>query len=527
MAATATVEFDMTNPTSRLWLIGLLLSACAGNTASPAGDSSANDVGVDAGSDAAATDSAATDSAAPDTAATDSAAPDTAATDASAVDAAADAKAGDDSNGGCAKGCDDGDPCTDDTCVAGACQYSANAAPCDDKVACTSDDACNAGTCAGLPQYWQATFGGSGQDVGTGAHVLDDGGLIVVGHTNSKGKGGRDAWLLRIDVHGALVWDQVLGNDLDQTAYDVARFDGKSGAVGAWREHSDNRPRGWLHVFDADGKTVASHVFALAEITELHAISVGAASKKPTLRMVVAGYAEDDAGDIALAVGSIDPTTLAPQWVKHYGDSGFDVAWDVVLLFNGHIATVGDTALPGVGGGLDGPHVQLIELDEDGVVAWKRTYFSDGEDTGWSLVSDPDPVGQNKGFTVGGSRKSPGKSASDAWLMHTNDKGELQWQQTATAPGGAGINAVARMSGGYLAAGDLAKVQNSSEAALWRSDTTGTTTWTLAAGNAGARANASLVWNDAVGLVGQSASGKAADLLVVRASLAGKATCPP
>jgi hypothetical protein len=52
--------------------------------------------------------------------------------------------------------CDDGNVCTDDTCVilpfpGGFCGYLPNTDPCDDGNICTSGDVCNAGTCAGTP----------------------------------------------------------------------------------------------------------------------------------------------------------------------------------------------------------------------------------------------------------------------------------------------------------------------------------------------------------------------------------------
>jgi len=45
--------------------------------------------------------------------------------------------------------CDDGRPCTDDTCVDSACEHTNNIAPCDDDNVCTTGDTCSGGTCAG------------------------------------------------------------------------------------------------------------------------------------------------------------------------------------------------------------------------------------------------------------------------------------------------------------------------------------------------------------------------------------------
>ncbi|MEZ4461526.1 MAG: hypothetical protein R3E66_17760 [bacterium] len=50
--------------------------------------------------------------------------------------------------------CDDGDPCTTDICdpTTADCSYTLNTASCNDGNACTENDTCNAGTCSGSPR---------------------------------------------------------------------------------------------------------------------------------------------------------------------------------------------------------------------------------------------------------------------------------------------------------------------------------------------------------------------------------------
>lgn len=48
---------------------------------------------------------------------------------------------------------------------------------------------------------WERRFGGRYWDRPTRISALDDG-MIVVGHTSSKGAGFEDAWLLRLDHEG-------------------------------------------------------------------------------------------------------------------------------------------------------------------------------------------------------------------------------------------------------------------------------------------------------------------------------------
>ena len=54
---------------------------------------------------------------------------------------------------GATRSCDDGNPCTDDSCdiLSGGCVNAPNEGTCDDGNLCTMDDACVAGVCTGQP----------------------------------------------------------------------------------------------------------------------------------------------------------------------------------------------------------------------------------------------------------------------------------------------------------------------------------------------------------------------------------------
>ncbi len=511
------------------WLPGraAALLVCA-LTLAATGCGGGDDGGGDAaGGDSAMTDTAMTDTAMTDTGGADSADADTStAGDTTGTDSTGTDSTTTDATAGCAKGCDDDNPCTTDTCEGGTCQHTAKNGSCDDGKPCTSDDNCQAGVCVGKPLHWAMTFGGNDEDVGRGAKADTDGSLVVVGHTKSKGAGGRDAWLLRIDAHGAVVWDKTLGNDLDQEALDVDRHGGTWVAAGAWREHGDPRQRGWLHGFDAKGETIASAVLPLTSATELHAV-VLRDGPGGTVRAFAAGYREDDAGDLQMAIVRFDPATMTTTWVKHYGDGGFDVAWDLGLRNEGGALFVGDTA-----DSSGNAHVWHGEIDEDGKLLWQRTYFSDGEDSGWALSMRTDPAGQTVGATIVGSRKAKDATVAAAWMMQTDAKGQTTWQQTTSAPAGATAFGVALVSGGgYVVAGRLATTASTPQAALWRTDAQGVTSWTYAgtgkAGNPGtAVGNAAAAWNDAFAVVGKHGEGALADLMVARTNVSGATTCP-
>jgi len=58
---------------------------------------------------------------------------------------------------------------------------------------------------------WSTSFGGTQPDFGEAVAAVPGGGFIVAGTTASSGGGFEDAWLLRLDVDGALLWSRTIG----------------------------------------------------------------------------------------------------------------------------------------------------------------------------------------------------------------------------------------------------------------------------------------------------------------------------
>lgn len=83
---------------------------------------------------------------------------------------------------------------------------------------------------------WENTYGGSGDDGGSSALAAKDDGVIVVGYTGSQGNGQLDLWLLKIGAEGEKVWEKNFGGagfDLGRSI--VSTKDGGLSIVG-WTE---------------------------------------------------------------------------------------------------------------------------------------------------------------------------------------------------------------------------------------------------------------------------------------------------
>ena len=103
---------------------------------------------------------------------------------------------------------------------------------------------------------WQKTYGGKGDDFASSAQQTSDGGYIVAGGTNSFGQGATDAWVLKLDATGGVVWQKTyggtdvdFGNSIEQTSDGGFVVAGSTRSFGPGGGHSI----GWVLKLDANG----------------------------------------------------------------------------------------------------------------------------------------------------------------------------------------------------------------------------------------------------------------------------------
>lgn len=68
---------------------------------------------------------------------------------------------------------------------------------------------------------WEKKYGGKKFDWANCIISTNDGGYLVAGYTESKGEGGEDIWLLKLDEAGEIIWEKLYGNHLHQLASSI------------------------------------------------------------------------------------------------------------------------------------------------------------------------------------------------------------------------------------------------------------------------------------------------------------------
>lgn len=104
---------------------------------------------------------------------------------------------------------------------------------------------------------WQETFGGSKSDYAYAVQPIKSGGYFVSGDTASFGAGGYDAWVLKLDSSGKVLWQKTLGGSKDDFPHFsamAATSDGSCIIAGSTKSFGAGEEDGWIIKLDKAGK---------------------------------------------------------------------------------------------------------------------------------------------------------------------------------------------------------------------------------------------------------------------------------
>ncbi len=227
---------------------------------------------------------------------------------------------------------------------------------------------------------WNRTYGGIGNDALLSIVQTSGGGYVMAGWTNSSGAGNNDAWLVKTEASGNIIWSKTYGG----TASD----------------------QGWGVVQTTDGG------YAVSASTS----SSGAGGSDVWL------FKTD-------AVGST-------QWNRTFGGTGNDHGTHSLLqTLEGGYLIGGNTQSFGAGS----RDVWLIKTDDSGRLLWNKTYGGAGSEATLGLIQDSDggfvvvASTESFGFGMIGSSTTLLTGINDILVIKTNEAGVTPALPSATA----------------------------------------------------------------------------------------------
>lgn len=327
---------------------------------------------------------------------------------------------------------------------------------------------------------WQRSLGGDGFDQCNAIVALADGSTVLAGESRSTngdvsghhGDGSfSDAWIVKLDVAGALVWQRSLGGaDYDVANAIAATTDG--GVVIAGASNSDDGDvhghhgssdfsDGWVVRLSPAGEVLWQRSLGGSDNDEAYAVT--------TTRdggVVVAGMSSSADGDISAQRGGDDlwvaklDTEGRVQWSRTAGGSSNDGAYGVVELADGRIVAAGysfsmdgdvrdhrTTPLSG--------DVWLATFDATGALVATHSYGGSRDDRAYAVIA------VDSGVVFAGTSESSdsdvighsGVAIKRGWIAGVDTHGVLQWQQSLGGSQRDGLAALVATGDGLVAAG--------------------------------------------------------------------------
>ncbi|UCF80275.1 MAG: thrombospondin type 3 repeat-containing protein [Acidobacteriota bacterium] len=268
-----------------------------------------------------------------------------------------------------------------------------------------------------FPGTWRRAYGGDDWDEARSVQQTADGGFIVSGYTWSFGGPRRNAWVLKLNPYGRVIWQKVYGGDevtsIQQT------MDGGFVASGYIDTDTPAWPDGWLDNdiwvlrLDAWGNVYWSKSYGSGNWEFTASIE-----ETTCCGFVVTGATwSDDSQSFDVLVLKLGASGNV-SWQKTYSRIIMD-EWPASIrqTADGGFVVAGYTDSVGAGG----YDFWVLKLDVCGNVTWQKTYYN-GSPT---KIGEPIQQTGDGGYVVAGYTDSVGAGGYDFWVLKLDANGEI------------------------------------------------------------------------------------------------------
>lgn len=244
---------------------------------------------------------------------------------------------------------------------------------------------------------WQKRYGGTGLDIATHLHLLEDGNILLTASSSSNdgnikgnhGTGGfTDAVLMKLDANGNFLWSKCFGGSKNEELLDIEIINGRIYLAGYANSTDGDIPPSqknydvWLLAVDGNGNKIYSKVYGGSQNDVAYSMTKGDDGS-----LTLAGYTTSNDGDVTGAKGSQD------YWILNITPGNGKLNWQKVA------------------GGTDAEYANSIITDTDGgYIVGGISYSNNGDIT--------NPLGEG-----------------DYWIIKLNAAGKILWKQNMGGSG--------------------------------------------------------------------------------------------
>lgn len=342
---------------------------------------------------------------------------------------------------------------------------------------------------------WKKSLGGSGEDYINSVIETHDHKFICLGYTNSinhdinQNFGHIDYWLIKFTNNGNVEWKKNLGGSSNDFGYSICKADTDTYIIAGFSESDDSYVVGnhgwadaWLLKIDDAGNVLWQKTYGGSKNDHAHAIT-----KTQDDGFLFVGYSNSEDMPGIPNKGGLDFWIVKitkdgnMQWQKKFGGTLDEYARSVIQCNDGSYVIAGETYshdYDALGNHANSENTGnrdylVVKIDSTGQKLWSKCYGGLKNEYARSLVqmADGEYLVVGESYSPDGEGEPVGNHGSaDFWVVKLNPiNGDIRWHKLYGGSGHDEPNCmVSTFDNGYLVVGNTAS--NNGDITEWRGD---------------------------------------------------------
>ncbi|SFV64360.1 hypothetical protein MNB_SV-10-1350 [hydrothermal vent metagenome] len=286
---------------------------------------------------------------------------------------------------------------------------------------------------------WRLWLGGAKKDEGKAVARAADGSILVLGRSKSFGnKYDYDLYVAKVSLAGKKIWERTLGGERDEYAGGIAGTDdGGMLVVGASESYGKKADKDiYIAKLTGEGKLVSAHTVGGKKEDAATGLT-----RTRDGKMVLVGYREKGrVGNSDFLIMQMDQNGRQ-RWVKTFGGAYEDKLMGVTSTVDNGIVAIGSTRSYGSAQS----DLTVMKINAKGKTIWHKIYGFKYYEYGNAVATTRDG-----GFMLAGGTNTLGKGNHSAYILALDKRGKLIWSHVYGGESKDVAHGVARMSDGSM-----------------------------------------------------------------------------
>jgi len=265
---------------------------------------------------------------------------------------------------------------------------------------------------------WRTLLGGKKVDKGIAISRAKDGNLLILGEGKSFEHGGQDLYVAKLSLDGKLIWEKSFGGDRDEYAGGIAGTN--DGGVLLVGDSESFSKKGYRDIYivrlNKDGKMLTTKTIGGKLNDEANALTRTADGN-----FIMAGSREiKSSGDADFFLMKLNQNG-EKIWARTLGEKYNDVLHAIAPTPDGGIVATGKTRSYNSAQ----TDLPIMHFDKNGKLIWFKIYGFSYYDEGNAIT-----MTKEGNYMVAGITNSMGKGDYDNYILTLDKKGKLLWSST-------------------------------------------------------------------------------------------------